>query len=338
VTSASITGPTTGYTLTNYAFTASAMPGGATQPFTYTWSPPPGTGQGMAVAEYLWMSAGTYVITVTIENCGGSAMATHTIAITDTAPVCPDPVSDVTVSGPSEVFVGFPVSYAATITPANATPPITYTWSPMPDAGQGTPTVRYTWSTTGTELVSVDAENCGGMDSDSMIVDIRSEITGTSEPTVSLTIVYTDPQGVSTTVEIPDGAVTETTVLVFVPIFSPTHPVSPGLAFANHNFDLSAYRSGPLPGFVFGKPVTITIGYSDADVRWIHEDSLQLYYWDGSAWVDAATTCTPTLSYGRDLGQNKLSIAICHLSDWGMMGMPLPRYDIYLPIVMRQAQ
>jgi hypothetical protein len=222
--------------------------------------------------------------------------------------------------------------------PVTATTPITYTWSPMPDSGQGTPLAVYTWSTTGTQMVSATAENCGGSASDLVMVNIRSEITGTSEPTVSLTIVYTDPQGVSTTVEIPDGAVTATTALVFVPVFSPTHPVSPGLAFANHNFDLTAYRSGPLPGFAFAQPVTVTIGYSDADVRWIHEDSLRLYYWDGSDWIDATTTCTPTSVYVRDLGQNTLGVTICHLSEYGMMGMPLPRYDIYLPIVMRGAQ
>jgi hypothetical protein len=334
VSEATISGPTSGYTDTTYAFTASPLPGGASPPFTYTWSPDPTGGQGTATATYRWTGAGTYLLTATVVNCGGAATETHTITIT-TPPSCPYPLTGVSISGPSEVFVGFPASYAATVQPANATLPITYTWTPLPDRGQGTPAVRYTWTTTGTEIVAIDAENCGGgLVGDSLMVDIRSEITGTSEPTLSLTLVYTDYQGVSTTVEIPAGAVTETTILAFMPVFAPTHPVSPGLAFANHNFDLSAYRNGLLPGFAFAQPISVSIAYSDADVRWIDEGSLRLYYWDGSAWVDAASTCTPPSVYVRDPGQNMLSAAICHLSEWSMMGMPVPRYDIYLPLVV----
>ena len=338
VSGAAISGPTAGYTDTTYAFIATPLPGGASAPFTYTWAPPPDTGQGTSTASYAWTSAGDHVITATIANCGGSAQATHTIAISDTPPPCPYPLSGVFVTGPSEAFVGFPVPFAAAVVPANATTPITYTWSPPPDSGQGTPAAVYSWLTANTYAVGVSAENCGGSVSDMVMITISSEITGTVEPTVSLTLVYTDPQGVSTTVELPGGAVTETTILIFAPVFSPTHPVSPGLAFANHNFDLSAYRNGLLPGFTFARPITVTISYSDADVQWIDESSLLLYYWDGAGWLDAAATCTPTSTYVRDAGQNLLQIPICHLTQWGMMGVPLPRYDIYLPIVLRAGQ
>jgi hypothetical protein len=335
VSGVSILGPTSGYTDTTYTFDAIPLPGNATPPFTYTWSPAPAAGQGTAAAEYAWTSAGTYVITATVENCGGSIAGPHTIVITDTPSPCPSPLSGVSIAGPTEGFVGFPLPFAATILPANATTPITYTWSPPPDSGQGTPEAVYSWLTPNTYAVGVDAENCGGSVSDMVMIAIHSQISGTVDPTMGITLVYTDYQGVSTTVEIPAGAVTMTTLLAFVPVFSPTHPVSPGLAFANHNFGLNAYRFGPLPGFTFVEPVTVSIGYSDADARWLDEASLGLYYWDGTAWADAASTCTPASSYARDPVQNTLAIAICHLSDWGMMGVPLPRYDIYLPAVYR---
>ncbi len=338
VVSAVILGPTAGYTNTVYTFTAQAAPAMATPPFTYTWFPDPSSGQGTAMASYAWGSAGSYVLTATIANCGGVATATHTIAITDTPSPCPYPLSGVSIAGPAEAFVGFPVPFAAVVLPANATEPITYSWSPAPDSGQGTALAVYTWASTGTEEVSVDAENCGGSVGDTMLVTIRSEISGTLAPTLSLTIVYTDLQGVSTTVVFPAGAVTETTLISFVPVFSPTQPASPGLSFAGHNFDLNAYRNGSLlPGLAFSLPVTVSIRYSDADVRWLVEDSLQLYYWAGAAWADATATCTPPSAYLRDPAQNWLQVPICHLTQWGMMAIPSLHFDVYLPLVLRSS-
>jgi len=65
----------------------------------------------------------------------------------------------------------------------------------------------------------------------------------------------------------------------------------------------------------------------------LDEKTLVLDYWDGSRWVDAATTCTPTSTYERHPAQNRLAVAICHLTDFGLMGGV--RYTIYLPLVVR---
>jgi hypothetical protein len=70
---------------------------------------------------------------------------------------------------------------------------------------------------------------------------------------------------------------------------------------------------------VFDQPVTITIHYSDSDVVGI-EDNLILYYWTGSAWADAATTCSPTSTYVRDIDNNVLQVEICHLSQFALGG------------------
>jgi hypothetical protein len=53
-------------------------------------------------------------------------------------------------------------SKAQTVAPADASPPITYTWTPAPDSGQGTAHADHTWATAGTTALNVTASNCGG--------------------------------------------------------------------------------------------------------------------------------------------------------------------------------
>jgi parallel beta-helix repeat protein len=85
LTGVSIDGPTTGYTDTLYAFTAAVVPTDATEPVSYTWTPTPAPGSLLlpkgSVVTYTWDLPGTYTLTVRAENCGGSEVATHTIAI-----------------------------------------------------------------------------------------------------------------------------------------------------------------------------------------------------------------------------------------------------------------
>jgi hypothetical protein len=80
VSGVSITGPTIGYTNTLYSFTAQVTPVAASTPITYTWSPAPAAGSG-ALVGFTWATTGTKTITVTAENCGGSAEDSHAITI-----------------------------------------------------------------------------------------------------------------------------------------------------------------------------------------------------------------------------------------------------------------
>ncbi len=145
------------------------------------------------------------------------------------------------------------------------------------------------------------------------------------------TLVYRDTQGNPTTVEFPPGAVTDTITVTYVPAASALAPA--GWAFAGHAFDLNVYQNDlPLPGYTFGSPVTVTLRYSDADVLPMDEASLTLYYLSGSAWADAATTCSPASTYDRHPAENWLSVPICHLSRFALFGATHP---LYLPIVLR---
>jgi len=173
VDSVGITGPTTGTTGTAYVFTATVAPPTATLPITYTWTPEPGAGQTSPVVTYTWMVTGTKVITVTAENCGGVVSDTHVITISAPPPPC-YALTDVDITGPVTGTTGTAYVFTATVAPPTATLPITYTWSPEPDAGQSNPVVTYTWTTTGTKAISVTAENCGGVVSDTHTIIIAT--------------------------------------------------------------------------------------------------------------------------------------------------------------------
>lgn len=337
VTDVIITGPTSGYTDTTYLFDALVYPADASEPITYTWEPPPDSGQGTPTAAYSWPVTGSYLITVTAENCGGGVIDNHPVTIVAPPPGCPYPLADVDILGPQVGYPNFPLPFAAVPHPPNATLPITYTWEPAPDGGQGSDEATYNWPSTGTYTITVTAENCGGSAMAHHTIVVLSEITFTVDPGMSGTFVYTDPRGFPSAINLPADAVSETTNFSFVPLYSPTHPISPGLGTAAHNFSLDAYRNGePLPGFTFLEPISATISYSDEDVAGIDEGSLRLYYWDETAgqWIDAAETCDPPSTYDRDPVGNVLRLSICHLSQYSMMGAPIG-FNIHLPLVLR---
>jgi uncharacterized repeat protein (TIGR01451 family) len=163
LTSVEITGPVTGAVGTAHTFTVTVQPPTATLPITYTWTPEPDSGQGMTGTTYSWPATGTQTVTVTAENCGGVVTATHTITIEALPPTCPRPLSDVGISGPTGGYADTVYTFTAVITPFDATEPITYTWTPEPDSGQGMTGATYSWATTGAQVITITAENCGGV-------------------------------------------------------------------------------------------------------------------------------------------------------------------------------
>jgi len=136
--------------------------------------------------------------------------------------------------------------------------------------------------------------------------------------------------GLTTTVEIPAGAVTEVTTLEYTALAEPAQPSRGEFAFAGHAFRLEAYQGGELrPGFVFAQPVTVTVHYADADVAGLDESLLVLEYWneDIEMWEDAACGL-----YDRHPDENWLAVPICHLSRFALFGR---RYIVYLPLLLR---
>lgn len=143
-------------------------------------------------------------------------------------------------------------------------------------------------------------------------------------------LTYTDTQGLPTSLDFPPDAVTQTTTVALTPTLASG---GTGYAFAGHAFELAAYQGGSLQsGFTFGGPVTVTVHYSDSDVRTVtDEERLALWWRNGGEWQDAAQTCEPTSSYSRDVANNALSVPICHLSLFGFFG---PTQQVYLPLIV----
>ncbi len=141
--------------------------------------------------------------------------------------------------------------------------------------------------------------------------------------------IITDTSDLTTTIEIPARAVTETTTIVYTSLPTITGAPSPIFAFAGHALSLEAYRNDVLIlGFTLEEPITVTIEYSDEDVEGLVEDELTLWYWNGSTWTDAACG-----DYDRDLEANVIRVAVCHLSDFALFGEE--ETVVYLPIIVK---
>ena len=78
------------------------------------------------------------------------------------ASTCITPLSAVSLPGPGTWTVRQPYTFYASVMPLKATPPITYTWMPAPQSGQGTHQATYVWNTPGVYTITLQAENCGG--------------------------------------------------------------------------------------------------------------------------------------------------------------------------------
>lgn len=79
---------------------------------------------------------------------------------------CPVPVQSVSISGPDSGHINVDYDFTVLVDPSDATQPLDYAWSSDGLAeGAGTANVVYRWATTGTHVVSMTVQNCGGVGS-----------------------------------------------------------------------------------------------------------------------------------------------------------------------------
>jgi len=149
-------------------------------------------------------------------------------------------------------------------------------------------------------------------------------------------LVYNAPGGFATQIEVPGSAVSETIELRYVPDVIPASGVQTGsvtlsgtFVFAGRSFVLEAFKNGSaqMP-FIFNTPVTVTIKYLDTDMRDIKENSLRLFYWNGSAWSQDGITLVQTTP-----SENKLVAAIQHLSEFAVFGFEKEKICCSSPVV-----
>jgi hypothetical protein len=90
-------------------------------------------------------------------------------------------LDEAAVTGPPSGAVGIPHTFVATIAPLTATLPVTYTWqatgqtSQVHTNGGISDAAEFTWNVTGTQVVTVTAENCGGSDVATRTIVIGAE-------------------------------------------------------------------------------------------------------------------------------------------------------------------
>lgn len=124
------------------------------------------TSGGVAVACITSDAAGTAHISATTRGTGGLVQQTVTVTFTELASEC-IPITSIAISGPVDVtgtlYVDSLYTFNAVITPTDATPPITYTWSPTPTNGQNHVSAVYQWPVPGIYTITLTAENCGGL-------------------------------------------------------------------------------------------------------------------------------------------------------------------------------
>jgi Leucine-rich repeat (LRR) protein len=136
-----------------------------------------------------------------------------------------------------------------------------------------------------------------------------------------------------TSIIIPAGTLSDFTTFTFTPLPAPTY--DPGeLVVAHHNFKLAAEDIYGVPVETFNPSLIVTLTYLDVDIVRTYEASLLLYYWNSGipAWMDAVSTCSGG-AYTRNLVNNTISLPLCHLSEFTVLGQPFP-HNI-LPLVVR---
>jgi hypothetical protein len=119
------------------------------------------------------------------------------------------------------------------------------------------------------------------------------------------------------------------TVVITHTAYSSGEAPSPGgnLTGIDHFFGIDAvYESTgqpaqPAPGQIY----TITISYSEDEKGSAIESTLALYYWNGSQWVQEASSVV-------DIANNTVIAAPNHLSLWAVLG---ETRRVYLPLVLK---
>jgi hypothetical protein len=122
----------------------------------------------------------------------------------------------------------------------------------------------------------------------------------------------------------PSGTFTDTVVITHTPLSPVVLPGFGELTGAGHFFSLDATLDGqPVQP---SQPYTMTISYTDAELGFVMEDSLGLYYWNGYTWMAEPSAMLDTLN-------NTIIATPDHFSFWAVLGIPYKL--IYVPIISR---
>ena len=118
----------------------------------------------------------------------------------------------------------------------------------------------------------------------------------------------------------PSGAFAGTALVTHTPRFPGNAPLPPANQIGiGHVFEITA----TLP-IVAGHSYTLTVTYADAEKGPAIEDTLALYYWNGSTWIQESSIV--------NTGANTVTATPNHFSLWAVFGHT---NQVFLPLVMK---
>ena len=130
------------------------------------------------------------------------------------------------------------------------------------------------------------------------------------------------------TLDVPRGAVSDTTRFQIQPLLTDTPPITPpgGLLFAHRAFEMTALRFGEQVR-QFSQPLTITVNYSDTDVQGLRRETVRLWTREGPE--------GPWNMLGEPVRvmSGALAFTTNHLSQFALFGEG--EFKVYMPLVIR---
>lgn len=268
-----ISGDTEGLINSDHTFVATIAPVTTTQPITYIWeasnqSPITHTGKGITDSViFNWSGTGTQIVTVTVNNGLGSQSDTH--AFTATAGT--QAISAVSISGNTAGSVASTYPFTATVSPSNATQPITFTWqtdgqSPVTHTGMGiVDSVSFHWITEGTKTITVTVDNGLGTQTDSHTIVLSNwYVNGTVGNDSN------DCSSPATACKTIDGAMTKAatddSIIIAAGTYTETLSVNKSLTFIGAGRDQTIVDGGA-SGSVFETGFNTAVTLSDMTIR-----------------------------------------------------------------------
>jgi len=128
-----------------------------------------------------------------------------------------------------------------------------------------------------------------------------------------------------TTYTFAAGTFTDTVIIAHAPLLFGTVLPASNLIGIGHGFEVTAVYSDTGQPAQPTQPYTVTVQYTEAEKGLAVEDTLALYYWDGSQWVKEPSSEVDTVN-------NTVTATPNHFSSWAVLG---ETRRIFLPIILK---
>ncbi|NTW03969.1 MAG: hypothetical protein HGA19_22295 [Oscillochloris sp.] len=155
---------------------------------------------------------------------------------------------------------------------------------------------------------------------------VGAPATAAVTPGKAITLVFSDTQGLTSTLSLPADALADASAITVQPQgVSDTN----GLLVAGHAFAVNL--SGTKARFT--QPAILTLRYSRGDVRLISDlDALRLYRQTEAGWALAEENCAGASAATNDQAARQIQVAICAPGVYALLG---PTERIFIPILAR---